>query len=72
MARGTCTFRQRDVTAMLKAVKAAGSTVAKIESDKDGKIVVVLAEPITGAPGEPPEKGAPVTGARNEWDEALQ
>jgi hypothetical protein len=41
MARGSCTFKQRDVRAAVKAVRAAGVEVARVEIDKDGKIVVV-------------------------------
>ena len=47
MARGTCTFKQRDATAAVKAVVAAGCKVARVEVEKDGKIVVVVAaEPV--------------------------
>ena len=35
MPRAPCTFRQRDVTAALKAVRDAGVDVARIEIDKD-------------------------------------
>jgi hypothetical protein len=45
MSRRPCVFRQRDVTRAVKAVAAAGVTVAKVEVDKDGKIVVVVGEP---------------------------
>ncbi len=40
MARGTCTFRLRDAAALVKAVRAAGVEVARVELD-NGKIVVV-------------------------------
>ena len=55
MARGKCTFRQRDVTAAVKAVVAAGVEVARVEIDRSGKIVVVAGR----------TNNAP---ARNEWD----
>jgi hypothetical protein len=45
MARGACTFRRRDVTAAVKAVKAAGCEVARAEIDCTGKIVVVIGKP---------------------------
>ncbi len=48
MSRDRLTFRQRDLTAALKAAKDAGVTVRRIEVRKDA---VVL---IPGAP-EPPE-----------------
>ena len=50
MARDRLTFRQRDVTAAIKAVKAAGETIARIEIHKGGGVTVV--------PGKPQEKGA--------------
>ena len=57
--RRPCVFRQRDVTRAVKAVAAAGVTVAKVEVDKDGKIVVVV--------GEPSQNRLSTTGG-NEWD----
>jgi hypothetical protein len=45
MARGPCTFRQRDLTRLIKAAKAAGEQVCKVEIDKDGKIVVTIGKP---------------------------
>lgn len=59
MARGTCTFKQRDVTAALKAAAKAGITVGRFEIDKEGKIVVTA----TNGPG----KEAPAKEG-NEWD----
>jgi hypothetical protein len=41
MSRGPVTFKQRDVTAALKAAKAAGLEVAKVEVDPiTGRIVI--------------------------------
>lgn len=45
MARGRCTFKQQDVTRALRAARAAGFDVQKVEIDKEGKIVVVTAPP---------------------------
>lgn len=59
MSRGPCRFTQRDVTKAVKAVVAAGVPVAKVEVDKDGKIVVVTGEPSNTAV---PDREA------NEWD----
>jgi len=58
--RGPCRFRQRDLTTAVKAVVAAGCKVARVEVDKDGKIVVV-----TGRPEEPVNN---VGNDTNEWD----
>ena len=61
MPRAPCTFRQRDVTAALKAVRDAGVDVARVEIDiKDKKITV-----ITGKPnGETDSKQE----GENEWE----
>ncbi|MGC2415899.1 MAG: hypothetical protein WA459_24790 [Stellaceae bacterium] len=61
MARGPATFRQRDVAAAIRAAKAAGCEVVRVEVDKAGKIIVVTA----GKP-EPP----PPSDKRNEWDQS--
>lgn len=62
MSRGPSTFRQRDVTAAIKAVVAAGVEVARVEVDKNGKIVVV-----TGGKSEQEPR---VDVEPNEWDGA--
>jgi hypothetical protein len=59
MSRQPCVFRQRDVTRAVKAVAAAGVAVAKVEVDRDGKIVVVV--------GEPSQNRLSSNGG-NEWD----
>jgi hypothetical protein len=45
MSRGDCTFRQRDLTAALKAAEKSGAKVARVEVKPDGTIVVVMGEP---------------------------
>lgn len=50
MARGPCTFKQRDVTAAVKAVVAAGVSVASIEIDREGKIVVLTGKAAVAEP----------------------
>jgi hypothetical protein len=61
MSRAPQTFRQRDLSAAIKAAKAAGCEVARVEVDKSGRIIVVIANP-KGQPPEEPGEGA------NEWD----
>ena len=41
MSRGPATFRQSDLTRAIKAAKAAGIEVVRIEVDKDGKIAII-------------------------------
>jgi hypothetical protein len=61
MARGSCTFRQHDVTRALRATVAAGIEVQRVEIDKDGKIIVVTGQ-LTETHHEVDQ--------RNEWDRA--
>ena len=62
MSRGPTTFRQRDATALIKAALAAGVEIARVELDKDGKIVLVA-----GIPKQPIDGlGDDI----NEWDQA--
>jgi hypothetical protein len=44
MARAPSTFRQQDVTRAVKALRAAGVNIVRVEVTKDGKIVIVTAE----------------------------
>jgi len=52
MSRGAATFRQRDLTAAVKGVVAAGCTVMRIEIDPlSGKIVLTVnAAAVTASP----------------------
>ena len=45
MARGDCTFRQRDLKAAIKAAAQSGAKVASVQVRPDGTIVVVLGDP---------------------------
>jgi hypothetical protein len=58
MSRSSYSFKKRDVTRAVKAVVAAGLAVARVEVDKDGKIVIV-----PGTPGVTTESGS--------WDKAI-
>jgi hypothetical protein len=59
MSRGSSTFKQTDVTKAVRAVVAAGVEVARVEVDKDGRIVVIA--------GKPESNTREHTG-ENEWD----
>jgi len=45
MSRGVLTFKRRDVTRAIQAAQGAGIDVRRVEIDRDGKIIVVIAEP---------------------------
>lgn len=51
VGRGPLTFRQQDLVRAIKAAQAAGLDVAKVEVDKDGKIVIIVGDP-TGEPAK--------------------
>lgn len=57
MARGPSTFRQRDLTAAIRAVEKAGKNVLRVEIEPGGKVVLVTSSNET------------LTTAPNEWDE---
>jgi len=59
MARAPSIFRQQDVTKAIKATKAAGVDIARIEITKDGRIVIITAAE-AAVQGE--------AGGDNEWD----
>jgi hypothetical protein len=61
MAHGRLKFRQRDLTRAVRGARAAGLSVAKVEIDADGRIVIVV-----GTPAETVERPA-----LNEWDSAV-
>lgn len=52
MARGACTFRERDVTRALRATRAAGIEVRRVEIDKHGKIVLVTSGETPAPPAD--------------------
>jgi hypothetical protein len=53
-------FKKTDVTRATKAVLAAGIEIARVEIERDGRIIVV-----PGKPQEPTEEGS----EGNEWDQ---
>jgi hypothetical protein len=59
MSRAPCTFRQSDVVRAIKAVKAAGERVARVEVDSGGKIVIIVGRGESAAPSS------------NPWDDAV-
>jgi hypothetical protein len=61
MARARLTFRQRDVTAAIKAAQAAGHTVYGLWIGQDGSIHLELTSPVTPEPEPKP----------NPWDEVF-
>jgi hypothetical protein len=65
MARVRLTFRQRDITAAIKAVEAAGHKVARVEIGQDGRIVVELTPPVVSGTAPEPEPKP------NPWDEVF-
>jgi hypothetical protein len=60
--RAKSTFRETDVRRLIRAARAAGVDVGRIEVGADGRIVVV-------AKGVEPQG---VGGAVNEWDSVLE
>lgn len=57
MSRGPATFRQSDLRRAVKALLSAGVEVARVEIDRDGRIVMHT--------GKPQDQ---VTAETNEWD----
>jgi hypothetical protein len=57
--RRPAAFRQSDLTKALKAARAAGEKVERVEIGQDGRMVVVLSR--EGAPTQEREQ-------KNEWD----
>jgi hypothetical protein len=61
MSRRLSTFKQRDLAAALKAARAAGAEVARVEVGKDGRIILILISK---------EQSAGEAETKNEWDNA--
>ena len=58
MGKQHCLFKKKDVRRLIEAVRDAGLPIARVETDKNGKIIVIA--------GKPQDNEA-TTG--NEWDE---
>jgi hypothetical protein len=52
MSKGPLTFKQTDLLRAIRTSQKAGLSIARVEIDRDGKIVVV-----TGNNSEQPEQG---------------
>jgi hypothetical protein len=59
MTRAKGLFRQRDATRAVRAVRAAGLDIARVEIGVDGRITVI--------PGKSQEQNGPPPGGSNEW-----
>ena len=66
MARIRLTFRERDVTAAIRAVEKTGDKVARVTIGQDGSIVVELAPPACTETAPAPVKQP------NPWDELFE
>jgi len=60
MSRGPQSFKQADVTRVLKAAAKAGFSVSRFEIDRAGKIVIIA--------GSPDTAGEAGSSEANEWD----
>jgi hypothetical protein len=60
VGRGPQTFKARDVTRAVRAVTKAGLSVARVEIDPNGRILVIAGSPAVAE-----------TNTANEWDEVL-
>jgi hypothetical protein len=47
MGRRVCAFRQADVRRAVQAVRQAGIEIARVEIDREGKIIIVSVTPNT-------------------------
>jgi hypothetical protein len=60
VSRGPSTFKQTDLTRAIKGARAAGIDVARIELNKNGRIIIVPIQTATASEI-----------IRNEWDDVL-
>jgi len=61
MARGPLTFKERDLKAAVNAIKKAGENVTRVKIEKDGSIVIDVADTnILGCEPSPPKRNRPM------------
>jgi hypothetical protein len=48
MGHGPCSFKKRDVKTAVEAVRESGVEIARVEVDKNGKIIVIAGKPVGG------------------------
>lgn len=53
MSRGAQTFRQNDVVRAIRAARAAGEDIARVEIGRDGRIMVILGKTETPVAVDP-------------------
>jgi len=70
MARGSSTFKQRDVARAIKAMQAVGIEIARVEIGRDGKLVFVVKSSEPAQPEDDTDKE--VAALREEWGEAIR
>ena len=58
MARGRVAFKERDLRRAMRAAQKSGMSVARVEIDREGRIILVPGKPGEAAPAD-----------RNEWDD---
>jgi hypothetical protein len=59
VSRTPATFKQRDVKAAIKAAVDAGVSVARIEVDREGRIIIIA--------GKPSEQSVTAVNALDSW-----
>jgi hypothetical protein len=60
MARGPLTFKERDLKAAVNAIKKAGENVTRVKIEKDGSIVIDVADTNIVAGRKPSRRNNPL------------
>jgi hypothetical protein len=61
MSKGMLTFKETDLRRAIRASQKAGLSIARVEIDRDGKIVIVTGKPVN----------EDTMSNTNPWDEVL-